>query len=61
MKNTTTHVAGPMVAADDCTYEPVPLVIAFVTRVKYKYVGELQPLPYPLDSDSAVYLKLVER
>ena len=35
--------------ADDFSYRSVPLETAFRVRVKYRLVGELAPLPYPLD------------
>lgn len=34
---------------DPFAYDSVPLETAFSIRVKYKFVGDLEPLPYPLD------------
>ena len=36
-------------ADDDYEYQPVPLKIAGEVRVKYHFVGKLQPMKYDLD------------
>jgi len=35
--------------ADDLSYVSVPMERAFSVKVKYRYGGEMNPLPYPLD------------
>ncbi len=42
---------GPRQEAEDVerSYRSVPLETAFTVRVKYRFDGELAPLPYPLD------------
>ena len=35
--------------ADDLPYRSVPMETAFVVRTRYRLVGEMAPLPYPLD------------
>jgi hypothetical protein len=34
---------------DDLSYVSVPRERAFSLKVKYRYGGEMKPLPYPLD------------
>ena len=35
--------------ADLFEYTPIPMDHAFTVKVKYRYAGELEPLPYPED------------
>ena len=34
---------------DPFSYDPVPLDPIHSVRVRYKFIGKLEPLPYPLD------------
>jgi hypothetical protein len=36
-------------ANDAFDYNPLPLEVSFKTRVRYKFVGDLKPLPYVFD------------
>jgi hypothetical protein len=36
-------------STDAFSYNPLPLEPALSVRVKYRYVGKLKPLAYPLD------------
>lgn len=43
------HLLSEQTPTDEVSYDSIPLEAAFAVRVKYKYIGELKPLPYPLD------------